>query len=220
MMSVRRFADRGLRKTSRTCQPPRFTSNGSNTRKSHKKEACCFLVQTDVWSSSIFLKAHAAKCPRVETPSNMIRKKRTPFSKKATVKTCGTWLVVSTTVITKYSEQSCTSQMTQPLPLHWTTSMAWGKWEQASITLPIPRWTIFVMTRERSLALRGMDWNDSFPHHKEKKFPEGHTWELLPAWDFKKVEEQQKSSRRHTAGPFATLKHSELAEHLQNTKAG
>ena len=44
-----------IAQTSRTCQPPTFTSNGSSTKKSHWKESSCFHVQTDLSKSSIFL---------------------------------------------------------------------------------------------------------------------------------------------------------------------
>ena len=35
-------------KTSRICQPQKFTSDGSSIRKSHTKEKCCFHVKTDL----------------------------------------------------------------------------------------------------------------------------------------------------------------------------
>ena len=56
-----------IAKTSRTCQPPTFTSNGSTTKKLHKKEPSCPHVHTKLSNSSIFLHLHAAKCPLEET---------------------------------------------------------------------------------------------------------------------------------------------------------
>ena len=58
-------------KTSRTCQPPNFTPNGSSTRKSHKKDTCRFHVKTDLSNSSIFLDALAATCPPGDTLNKM-----------------------------------------------------------------------------------------------------------------------------------------------------
>ena len=50
-------------KTSRTCQPPVFTSHGSSTWTSRKKDSCCFHVQTDLSNSSIFLNPPRGKTP-------------------------------------------------------------------------------------------------------------------------------------------------------------
>ena len=51
-----------IAKTSRTWHPQISTSNGSSTRKSHKKDTRRFHVQTEYSTSSIFLNPNAAKC--------------------------------------------------------------------------------------------------------------------------------------------------------------
>ena len=59
---VRRTCLSWIAKTSRTWHPQISTSNGSSTRKSHKKDIRRFHVQTELSNSSIFLDPNAAKC--------------------------------------------------------------------------------------------------------------------------------------------------------------
>ena len=62
-------------KTPGTCQSPIFTSRGSSTTTSHKKELIRFQVQTELSNSSIFLNHHAAKSAARGTRSKMKKKK-------------------------------------------------------------------------------------------------------------------------------------------------
>ena len=65
-----------IAKTSRTCEPPMFTSICSSTKKSHKRESCFSHVQTDLSNFSSFVNPHAAKCPPGEAQSKMKKKKK------------------------------------------------------------------------------------------------------------------------------------------------
>ena len=68
-----------IAKTSRTCQPPIFSSNVSSTRTSHKKESCCLHVQSHLPNFSIVL-----SLPRGEMPAmrNMKKMERALFSEQ------------------------------------------------------------------------------------------------------------------------------------------
>ena len=74
----------------------------------------------------------------------------------------------------KCIDQSFTSQMKRLSPFQCSSSMWWGKREQASKRPPNTRWTISGMTREKSCSLRN-GWTTRFRIWRTK-LPEGHKW--------------------------------------------
>ena len=86
---------------------------------------------------------------------------------KKTVMTCGAWVVTLYIAIPKYIEQSCISRMNQPpIPFDYVDFFEAAENQYRS---RVPAHAERVLEcRERSLALRGMDWNNTFPNLEDK----------------------------------------------------
>ena len=76
--------------------------------------------------------------------------------------------------VTKYIEKSCTFQTKLPSPFHSNTSIHEANENKHRQRLRTHAERLLGQ-RERSLALRGMDWNNSFPN-LEDQAPERYIW--------------------------------------------
>ena len=98
-------------KTWQTCQPPNFTSQGSNTKKSHTKERCRFHVRTDLSNSSIFLHLTVA------AEGNLVRSEHEEVEETSLEEENGNnmWSTSGDFIFrfdtTRHNDQTCTSRV-------------------------------------------------------------------------------------------------------------